>query len=146
MKAVLEAHNSIVEIISKCRGIATHFHHSTMVQEELKAIQKRLDVQQYVLIQDVQTRWNSTLYMMERIYKLKEPLALYSSSHSNVKILTNMEYVIISKCITLLKTFEEITRTLSSSKSSLSDVIPLITTLKKHLEPSLNEDDKGIKQ
>lgn len=146
IKSGLEAQSSIQEIISKCRSIATHFHHSTMAQEELKCIQKRLDVPQRTVLQDVQTRWNSTLYMMERILLLKEPLALYVGSHSHLKILTNVENDVASNCIKFLKPFEEITKTISSSTSSLSDVIPLITTLRKQLESFSKEDEYGIKR
>src|SRR5678815_3713520 len=77
---------------------------------------------------------------------LKEPLALYTSLFSKVNILTNVENDIISHCIKLLKPFEEITKKISASTASVSDVIPLISTLRKHSEPSSNKNDDGLKR
>src|SRR5678815_2445792 len=76
---------------------------------------------------------------------IKEPLALYTSSYSKVNILPNVENDIISRCIKLLKPFEEITKKISASTASVYDVIPLISTLTKHFEPSSNEKD-GLKR
>ena len=45
-----------------------------------------------------------------------------------------------------MKPFEEITKKISVSTASVSDVIPLISTLRKHFEPSSNENDDGLKR
>src|SRR5678815_4130648 len=84
--------------------------------------------------------------MMEKMGLIKEPLALYASSYSKVNILTNVENDIISHCIKLLKPFEEITKKISTSTASVSDLIPLISTLIKHFESSSNENDDGLKR
>ena len=77
---------------------------------------------------------------------LKELLASYASSYSKVKNLINLENNIISHCIKLLKPFEETTKKISASTASVSYVIPLISTLRKHFEPSSNENDDGLKR
>ena len=77
---------------------------------------------------------------------LKELLASYASSYSKVNNLINLENDIISHCIKLLKPFEETNKKISSFTASLSDVIPLISTLRKHFEPSSIENDDGLKR
>lgn len=50
----------------------THFHHSspaTRALQEAQGVQKPLN-----LVQDVTTRWNSQLAMVERLLKLRVPL------------------------------------------------------------------------
>lgn len=54
------------EVIEKVKHIVTFFHKSTLASGKLHAIQARLDLPDHSLIQQVETRWNSTFYMMER--------------------------------------------------------------------------------
>ena len=106
----------------------------------MKAIQKRLDIPYLNVIKNIPTRW------MGRIVLLKESHALYASSYSKVNILTKVENYIISLCIKLLKPFEETTKKINAPAASVSYVIPLISTLRKHFEPSSNENDNGLKR
>ena len=56
-----------------------------------------------------------------------------------------MENDIILHCIKLLEPFEEIAIK-TAPLQLVSDVIPLISTLKSHFETSLNENDDGLKR
>nr|XP_026496974.1 zinc finger BED domain-containing protein 4-like [Vanessa tameamea] len=85
-------------------------------------------------------RWNSTYYMMERIFKLKGSLIMYSGAHT-IPIPTADEWLDLKKCIAILKPFEEITKELSSATTTIASVIPLIYTLKNTLETEKNKED-----
>ena len=143
VKHGLTSEESVTGVISKCRSIATHFNHSTMAQEELKKIQVRINAPQLSVMQDVPTRWNSTLQMMIRMKDLNESLCLYASSSEKIKPLTNQDNDILTSCITVLQPFEDITKKMSKNSASISDVIPLVTTLKRMLASSA-EDSQGI--
>ncbi|XP_040580767.1 zinc finger BED domain-containing protein 4 [Lepeophtheirus salmonis] len=128
------------DVIRKCRSIATYFHHSTMAQDELKKIQDQRQEPLLLVIHDSSSRWNSTLHMLERIQKMKESLCIYVATHnSKIEPISDREWKLLSKCVMALKPYEEITKQLSSSSSSISDVIPLIVSLKIALQTSTRE-------
>lgn len=79
------------------------------------------------LKQDVSTRWNSTLIMMERILQVKEPLTLAALSIGYSKIPSQDQWVIIEDLVLLLKPFEQLTTQISyENKPTIGSVIPLI--------------------
>lgn len=80
------------------------------------------------LKQDIPTRWNSTLIMLERILMIKEPLTVVSLSIKGCPTMpTNNQWTIIEDLVILLKPFEALTVQLSyEKKPSLGKVIPLI--------------------
>ena len=55
----------IVKDISQCKQIVGHFSHSPLAYNKLEQLQKRHDLPQHKLVQDVPTRWNSTYFMLE---------------------------------------------------------------------------------
>ena len=61
--------------LGRSRKIVEHFHHSRLNNEELKSKQKQLDLLQHQLIQEVVTRWNSTLDMVSRLCKQQAAIA-----------------------------------------------------------------------
>ncbi|KAF2889778.1 hypothetical protein ILUMI_16395 [Ignelater luminosus] len=132
LKEGMKAQETVVAAITKCKKMATHFHHSTTAQDELANIQKRLNQKPLKIIQECVTRWNSTFYMLERILQVKESLCLYASTNNKIPQLTSEEWMIIEKLIGLLKPFEEVTKELSAADVSISSVILLIATLEKN--------------
>ena len=51
----------------KCKDTVTFFHQSVNAAEKLRAVQKQIGIQEKKLIQEVETRWNSSFYMFERM-------------------------------------------------------------------------------
>lgn len=134
VKEGLKAQETVVTVLTKCKKMATHFHHSNTAQGNLSTLQQRLDQPKLKILQECNTRWNSTFYMLERILKNKDSLCLYASSNNKIPQLTSQEWIIVEKLICLLKPFEEITKELSASSVSISSVIPLIATLQKVMD------------
>lgn len=141
IKEGLKAQKTVATAITKCKKMATHFHHSNSAQDELKTLQKRLNQTPLKIIQECTTRWNSTFYMLERILQVKESLCLYASTNNKIPQLTSEEWMLIEKLISLLKPFEEITKELSAADVSVSSVIPLIATLEKILKDFDSSDE-----
>ncbi|MBN3274238.1 ZBED4 protein, partial [Polyodon spathula] len=58
---------SLEFLLQQCSTIVGFFHHSTKAAENLKEIQKQLNIPEHKLIQSLETRWNSIFYMLDRI-------------------------------------------------------------------------------
>lgn len=64
-------------LVKKCRSIVGYFARYSVARAKLKRIQKLLNPNSrpLLLIQDVDTRWNSEFAMFERLLKLRRPLS-----------------------------------------------------------------------
>ena len=127
----LKTVNGLVSLQQKCKDIVSYFHRSSKATEKLLSIQSQANTSTKALKlkQDVETRWNSTFYMMERLLKLREAVttALCLSGKND---LTNSEFDSMQQIVTVLGAFEKATREMSSeSFISLSKIIPLVHLL-----------------
>ena len=121
----------LVDLRAKCRHIVTFFRHSVQAYDKLKLIQKESSKEERKLVQEVETRWNSTLYMFQRIVEeYKEvKLTLCSLDREDLSISTD-DVKILKDAINVLLPFEEATVELSSEHYvSVSKVIPLARSL-----------------
>lgn len=123
--------SELSQILQTCKTIVGHFKHSTSATEKLKMYQNQMGLPQLKVKQDVSTRWNSKLILMERLLQIKAPLsAAITSLPRAPNGLTAVEWELIEDCIPLLKPFESMTTELSGEKyPTLSMVIPLIRGL-----------------
>lgn len=71
--AVLDS-KSVSDLISAARKIVAHFKHSSLKCERLRDAQTELTLPQHSLLQDVTTRWNSSYYMLERLFEQKRAI------------------------------------------------------------------------
>ena len=69
---------TVEKIVKKSRKIVTHSKHSKQACRHLSTCQQSCDVPEHQLIQDVQTCWNSTYLMLQRISEQRKALSLYS--------------------------------------------------------------------
>ena len=90
-------------------------------------------------------RWNTTYDMMNRIIKV-EP-ALISTIHKFEKVtpLNKSDFVLMKRVVKVLKFFKEATEMLSKSDASISQCIPIITTIMDSLKDENTRDDHGVK-
>lgn len=136
IRSCLGSQENIKILKQKCKKISTHFNHSTIAQRQLQTIQDRLNQPHLKVFQDCVTRWNSTFYMFERFFKVKDALSLYINDNEINPILPE-EWKIIESFIELLRPFEEATRELSNSHALISSVIPIIQMLEKKVDDYL---------
>lgn len=143
VKEGVTAQKCVADLLVKCRAIATHFNHSSAAQAELEKIQIRLNLHKLSVVQDVPTRWNSSLHMLERTREINEAICVYASSHAKVKGLKAADSELLSCCIDILKPFDEITKNISSADSSIADVIPFVKTIKVMLN-NIDAQEAGV--
>ncbi|KAL3067487.1 hypothetical protein OYC64_017253 [Pagothenia borchgrevinki] len=96
------------------------------------------------LQQDVQVRWNSSLYMLQSILEQKRALSVYAADYSLPATLTANQWTLMEKTAEVLAPFEELTRDVSRPTASAADVIPAITALKRVLSRE-KTTDQGVR-
>ncbi|XP_023805814.1 zinc finger BED domain-containing protein 4-like [Oryzias latipes] len=136
---------SIADIIASGRRIVGHFKHSPLAYSQLQSIQKQLGQPIKRLQQDVPTRWNSTVYMLQSLLEQKRALCAYVADYDlPSSMFTSSQWKLAENMISLLAPFEELTQQISSSTASAADVIPSIRALTRLLEKTA-ETDHGVK-
>uniref|UniRef100_A0A803THY3 BED-type domain-containing protein n=1 Tax=Anolis carolinensis TaxID=28377 RepID=A0A803THY3_ANOCA len=128
---------NIALLIERCRKIAGYFHRSIKAARQLRERQSLEGLLQHKLLQDVSTRWNSTYKMLERM--VEQQKAVHGISLTLVVpvsklVPTKQEWDTISQLVDVLKPFKHATETLSESKALLSQAVPLVLGLRRHLE------------
>ncbi|KAM4723176.1 LOW QUALITY PROTEIN: zinc finger BED domain-containing protein 4-like [Rhinophrynus dorsalis] len=140
VKAALEDSSNtgrLSALLELCQQISGHFHLSVKDSQLLREEQKKADLPEHRLKQDVGTRWNSSLDMLERILEQKKAIHAMSCHHFIVsnRTLGRVDWALMEQVVKVLMSFRALMELLSKENASLAEVIPLF----KHL--SLKLDD-----
>jgi len=71
----INSNEELLNVFRKYRTLVAYFKHSVFVSTELKEIQNQMNVPELKIKQDVSTRWNSSLIMLERLIQIKALLS-----------------------------------------------------------------------
>lgn len=128
----------ICSITSICRRIVGHFKHSVNAYKLLRQSQELLGLPKHSIIQDEPTRWNSTYYMLNRLLEQKNAILLVTPQFGNAsrqtKELTSEQWESLVPLVEALKIFEDVTKTVSSSSVTVSEIIPIINAVNVSLD------------
>lgn len=126
----------ISQIKTKGKAIVEYFKKSPQAYNKLNNMQKQMNCKELRLKQEVPTRWNSCLYMFERLLEIKEPLiSTLALINPQLNSLSEADWDIIREACELLKLFEEITVEMSSQKNvTLSKVMVLSKSMLNHVQ------------
>ena len=70
------------------------------------------------LLQEVETRWNSTFLMLQRILNQREAVgASLAGLNTDITNLSSEEFTVVSECLEMLSPFNDATVELSEEKS-----------------------------
>ncbi|XP_048010537.1 zinc finger BED domain-containing protein 4-like [Megalobrama amblycephala] len=93
---------------------------STTAKERLAQVQEQMGRPVLKLIIEVDTRWNSTYNMLERLYQVREPVgAALACLRTDITPLTALEYEAIQDALHVLAPFHQATVELSAEKECL---------------------------
>ncbi|KAM4795953.1 LOW QUALITY PROTEIN: zinc finger BED domain-containing protein 4-like [Rhinophrynus dorsalis] len=142
VKAALEDGSNtgrLSALLESCRQISGHFHRSVKDSQLLREEQKKADLPEHRLKQDVGTRWNSTLDMLERILEQKKAIHAMSCHHfiGSNRTLGRADWALMEQVVTVLTPFRALMELLSKENASLAEVIPLFTHLSLKLDDFL---------
>uniref|UniRef100_A0A3B5QTD9 HAT C-terminal dimerisation domain-containing protein n=1 Tax=Xiphophorus maculatus TaxID=8083 RepID=A0A3B5QTD9_XIPMA len=142
VKRELDQHPVLSGLRAKARKLVGYFRSSTTAKEKLKQVQLQLGMQATKLMQEVETRWNSTYLMLQRLVELREPVgAALAGLHTDIPFFTASEFDIVVACLSSLSPFYDATTELSAEEHvSASKVIPLLKMIAKVLQ---EEDTKS---
>lgn len=130
----------ILPIIEKVKKLVEFYKRSTAAKYKLIEVQKQLNIPELMLKQDVETRWNSTFQMLDRLIKIKEAVVSATFSLRSDLLINSEEFVSIEQILPILKPFNDITTEMSTEKAvTLSKVIVyckiMINHISKHHAP-----------
>ncbi|XP_034530080.1 zinc finger BED domain-containing protein 4-like [Notolabrus celidotus] len=92
-KKALDQHPVVSGIRAKARKLVGYFRSSTTAKEKLTQVQFHLGMEQKKLMQEVETRWNSTSLMLQRLVELREPVgAVLAGLQHDLAFFTSDEF------------------------------------------------------
>uniref|UniRef100_A0A914HT81 BED-type domain-containing protein n=1 Tax=Globodera rostochiensis TaxID=31243 RepID=A0A914HT81_GLORO len=124
--------------IQMCRELVGFYNRSKNFQNVLRRQQDLIDAPKTGLIQDVITRWNSTLYMVDRIIQQQRALSLAQIDFPELK-LPNFE--LLKNLSAVLAPFDKFTKQLSNRDESISSVLPIYRCLLTMLNEKCTDSD-----
>ena len=142
-KAVL-SQRAVSDYVATGRKIVRHFRQSQVVSSALRKLQEQLQVPQPRLQQDIDTRWNSTFYMLKSLVAQKQAIAAYAVEHHLPATLNAHQWTLVKNMLIILDPCEQLTRNISKATASAADVIPSIQALTRLLKQTV-PTDHGVK-
>ena len=124
---------SIDRALGAARKLMGHFHHSTLATAELYKQQSQMNMNHQKLKIDCIMRWNSTLYMIQRIVANRWPVSAVLSDAAVTKRndcaldLTAHQWILLEELAKLLELLEVATVFFcTEKKESLSCILPIM--------------------
>ncbi|CAF0958396.1 unnamed protein product [Didymodactylos carnosus] len=127
---------------------ASHIRRSYKAKDDLQHAQNQLGLTPRDLVQDVETRWNSGFYMIQRFVEEEQPLLLcfinpdFLRRFKDTRIVTGIDFCTLKLLLKILEPLEEMTRDISSATTStMSLILVFLTVVLNSLEPDLTRID-----
>nr|XP_037877017.1 E3 SUMO-protein ligase ZBED1-like [Bombyx mori] len=134
-------------IVSKVKSIVTWFKQSCIASDELRkataaATESSAGAAEVKLIQSVDTRWNSTYYMLQRFLELRSVINDILFRHPRAPaMLSASEISTVSSVIMVLRPLEAATKEISGDKyCTSSKIIPLVRCMLSKITSAVIED------
>ncbi|XP_043262245.1 E3 SUMO-protein ligase ZBED1-like [Colletes gigas] len=143
IKSAMKNYKEYEELRKRCRSIVTFFAKSTTAREKFMNVQKTLDDKQtpLKLIQEVDTRWNSTYAMFKRFIVLQKSLNVILCEEYMPDNLTIEEWNFMEALIMILEPLKEATENMSGdSYPTISHYFPMYFALMNILQEESAEN------
>ena len=127
VKAGLKQHQ-VHTAVARCSRLVTFFRKSSRAAHVLTEKQQALGTPNHKLLQDVETRWNSTYDMVERIMEQQAPICATLVEQKRLDLLPkDAEFSLLEEVLMVLKPFKDVTVQVSAEKYvTISAIRPLL--------------------
>ncbi|KAL0860157.1 hypothetical protein ABMA27_010464 [Loxostege sticticalis] len=114
--------------IDKVKRIVMHVKKSNLSSERLQKHQVQQGQEPKRLIQSVDTRWNSTYYMLKRFVELEEAVrSILGFVDRSLPCLSPEDWTLYNQICQILRPFEEITNSMSGEKYITGSSVIIVT-------------------
>ncbi|KAL0879640.1 hypothetical protein ABMA27_003355 [Loxostege sticticalis] len=114
--------------IDKVKRIVMHVKKSNLSSERLQKHQVQQGQEPKRLIQSVDTRWNSTYYMLKRFVELEEAVrSILGFVDRSLPCLSPEDWTLYNQLCQILRPFEEITNSMSGEKYITGSSVIIVT-------------------
>jgi len=143
-------------VLKKVRRIVRYFKKSPQGRQQLRQIQKTVDKtkeSQVDVIQDVATRWWSTLAMLDHLFHMRESLIIFADQHgfpkqnkeSAIEMLSKADWDTLDVLRKVLKPFRSAQELLEGNKYVTSSlVIYIVHFVRVELQVIMNDNTLNI--
>ncbi|XP_063219191.1 zinc finger BED domain-containing protein 4-like [Bacillus rossius redtenbacheri] len=136
--SVLKQRN-VHDMCSRAKKVVGHFHHSVLATKKLAEFQQQNSLPKNRLKQDEPTRWDSTFFMLQRLFEQRKAV-MYLLPELNLLVdLSSADWNLMEKVLPLLELFHRATLAVSNSQTTISEIIPIVNGLKMDLEQFSDE-------
>ena len=114
--------------ISRCSRLVTYFRKSPHATSILTKKQEALYMKKHKLLQDIDTRWNSTFDMISRIIEQQASICAALLEQKRMDLLPkDNELTLLEEVVVVLKPFKDVTEQMSAQRYvTLSAIRPLL--------------------
>ncbi|XP_068089614.1 zinc finger BED domain-containing protein 4-like [Hyperolius riggenbachi] len=140
------------DVVQHARKISGRMGRSSTATSLFRRYQRKHGLPPHRLIVDTPTRWNSTLYMLERMVEQKKAVSEYlleqddihRSSAETLPYITREEWRLMQQVCHVLAPFEQATTFVSGEQVSLSDVLPVVFMLEQTLSSLMTAGEEAV--
>ena len=122
--------------MKKCKAIGNYLSHSTKAYHRLVQIQKEMNRTILKYINEVCTRWDSEYESLKRVKEMKIELTVFLNEvYDDLGVtLTNTDWDVLEKLVSLLQIFQQLTVTMSERYANASIIIPQVICVMKAVD------------
>lgn len=139
----LKSQRMVQNLLSIARKICEWVQRSPRAKEKLAELQKEYELPQHHLVQDVPSKWSTSLHMLERLIEQKRAVHELAVECHFRELISFDQWEVMQSVCHALKPFDAASREMSAHTSTLSQVIPMIHILHRKIE-MLFEETVGI--
>lgn len=135
----IKSQRLVQNLLSTARKICERVHRSPRAKAKLAELQREYALPAHPLLQDVPSKWDTSLHMLERLLEQKRAVNELSVECHFRELISCDQWEVMQSVCHALKPFDAARRELGARVSTLSQVIPMIHILHRRVEMLFGE-------